>query len=199
MPRSPRPPIPLLGLVVLLSIPGDAGAQAAPLVVEVRTGGSVPVTPFASGTRVGEGAGAGLSFGMDLALSGSGRRTLYLGFSQHRFPCENAGCPSGGRYVATGFQGGYRINLVTRGSVIPWVRGGVVTTRVESPGAPGSPEGLSRLGVGGEVGAGVYIGTSRAIAFNPGIRWVGVNSELPGGSLLRLRYVVADLALALAF
>jgi hypothetical protein len=122
-----------------------------------------------------------------------------VGFSQHRFPCEDAGCRSGGRYVATGFQGGYRINLVTRGSVIPWVRAGVVTARVESPGVPGSAEGVSRLGVGGEIGVGVYVGTSRAIAFNPGVRWVGVNSELPGRSLLRLRYVVADVSLALAF
>lgn len=199
MPRSARPPIPLLGLLALLSIPCDVAAQAAPLVIEVRVGGAVPASPFASGTRVGEGAGAGVSFGVDLAFSGSGRRTLYLGFGQHRFPCQDAGCRSGGRYVATGFQGGYRINLVTRGSVIPWLRGGVVTTRVESPGVPGSSDGVSRLGVGGEVGAGVYIGTSRAIAFNPGVRWVGVNSELPGGSLLRLRYVVADLAVALAF
>ncbi len=199
MPRSAWPQIFSLGLALLLTVPRDGHAQAAPLVIEVRVGATAPVTPFASGSRVGEGASPGVSFGVDLAFSGSGRRTFYAGFSQHRFPCGDAGCPAGGRYVATGFQSGFRFNLSTRGSVIPWLRAGVITTRVESPGVPGSVDGVSALGVGGEVGAGVYIGVFRVIAFNPGLRVAAVNSELPGRSLLRLRYAVADFAFALAF
>jgi hypothetical protein len=94
---------------------------------------------------------------------------------------------------------GLQINLVTRGSIVPWVRFGGLTTRVESPGLPGSPEGVSSLGWGGEVGLGLYVGATRPVALNPGIRLVAVNTELPGGSLMRMRYIAADLGLALAF
>jgi hypothetical protein len=132
-------------------------------------------------------------------MSGQGRRTLYAGFSQHRFACEDAGCSPGSPYVATGVDGGFQVNVLTRGAIIPWVRLGALTTRVETGGLPGSPEGVSRLGWGGEVGAGVYLGAFRYMALNPGIRMVAVNTELPGGALLRMRYVVVDVGLALAF
>lgn len=174
-------------------------AQAAPLVVEVRAGASIPFGDFANGSRVGEGVASGPSFGVRLAMSGSGRRTLYGGFSQHRFACEDAGCPAGGDFVATGVDAGLQVNLVTRGSVLPWIRLGGLTTRVESPGMPGSPEGVSSLGWGGEVGLGVYLGATSSVALNPGIRVVAVNTELPEGSVIHMRYVVADLGLALAF
>jgi hypothetical protein len=167
--------------------------------VEVRTGASIPVGDFASGARVGEGVDSGPSFGVRLAMSGSGRRTLFGGFSQHRFACEDAGCPAGGDFVATGVDAGMQVNLVTSGSVVPWLRFGGLTTRVESPGMPGSPEGVSSLGWGGEVGFGVYLGAASSVALNPGIRMVAVNTELPGGSVMKMRYVVADLGLALAF
>lgn len=183
----------------LVAAPQALRAQAAPLVVEVRFGGSAPVSKLSDGSRVGEGAGAGASFGVDLAFSGSSRRTFYLGFDQHRFTCADAGCPEGGRYVATGFDAGFRLNMRTTGTVIPWLRAGAITTRVESPGVPGSPEGVSDLGFGGEVGLGVYVGAWRPVALNPGVRLVAVNTTLPGGSLLRLRYAVVDLGLALAF
>ncbi len=180
-------------------VPEAIHAQAAPLVVEVRVGASIPVPEFSSGSRVGEGVASGPSFGVRLAMSGSGRRTLYGGFSQHRFACDDAGCPTGGDFVATGVDAGLQINLVTRGSIVPWVRFGGLTTRVESPGLPGSPEGVSSLGWGGEVGLGLYVGATRPVALNPGIRLVAVNTELPGGSLMRMRYIAADLGLALAF
>jgi hypothetical protein len=174
-------------------------AQAAPLVVEVRAGASIPFGDFASGSQVGEGVAPGPSFGVRLAMSGSGRRTLFGGFSQHRFACEDAGCRAGSDFVATGVDAGLQVNLVTRGSVVPWLRFGGLTTRVESPGLAGSPEGVSSLGWGGEVGLGVYLGATSSVALNPGIRVVAVNTELPEGSVIHMRYVVADLGLALAF
>jgi hypothetical protein len=180
-------------------VPDAIHAQAAPLVVEVRAGASIPFHEFSSGSRVGEGVASGPSFGVRIAMSGSGRRTLYGGFSQHRFPCEDAGCPTGSDFVATGVDAGIQVNLVTRGSIVPWLRLGGLTTRVESPGLSGSPEGVSSLGWGGEVGLGVYLGATSPVALNPGIRMVAVNTELPGGSLIRMRYIAADLGLALAF
>ena len=174
-------------------------AQASPLVVEVRAGASVPFGEFSSGSRIGEGVSSGPSFGVRLAASGSTRRTLYGGFSQHRFGCEDAGCPEGSEFVATGLDAGLQVNLATRGSIVPWVRFGALTTRVESPGLPEGPEGVSRLGWGGEIGLGLYLGATSPVALNPGIRMVAVNTELPGGSLLRMRFIAADIGLALAF
>lgn len=190
--------IPIVATVGLLG-PATAQAQAAPLVVEIRTGASIPVGSFAGGSGIGEGVGSGFSMGLDFAMSGSGRRTWYAGFSQHRFACVDAGCPHGGHDVATTLDAGVRVSLLTRGSVIPWIRLGGITTRVESPGVPGSPQGVSRRGYGGEAGLGVYAGAWSALAFNPGVRFQAVNTELPGGPVLRMRFVVVDLGFSLAF
>ncbi len=137
--------------------------------------------------------------GIDFAFSGQGRRAFYVGFSQHRFGCRDAGCPSDAKYVATGFNAGFRFDLLTRGEVIPWIRVGAVTTRLETDPFPGYDGGVSDLGIGGEVGLGLFVGMWNPVALNPGIRLSAVNTELPGGSLLRMRYLVADLSIALSF
>ncbi len=179
--------------------PGILPAQAAPLVVEVRGGAAVPVSSLASGTAPGEGVTAGASFGVDFALSGQGRRTIYAGFSQHRFACFDAGCPAGGRYVATSLDLGFRLSVITHGPVIPWVRLGGTTMLVETPVLPDGPAGVSDRGYGGEVGMGVYVGAWSSIALNPGVRFTTASTRLPGGDDLTLRFVVADLGLSLAF
>ena len=190
---------PSLLFLCSLAAPSVLQEQASPLVLEIHGGASVPVSSFADGARVGEGTAAAGSFGLDLAFSGSGWRTLYVGFSQHRFGCQDAGCSAGTNYIATGFDVGLRFNLWSTGPVAPWIRLGAVTTRVEVPSFANIEEGVSALGLGGEVGIGLYIGTSSPIALVPGIRATAVNTKLPGGSLLHMRYVVADLALALSF
>ncbi len=195
---SPIRPV-LCTIALALSVARGGAAQESPLVVEAHGGGAIPVGSFAHGDRVGEGTSAGPSFGVDLALPGGGRVAPYVGFSQHRFGCEDAGCGPGGRYVATGFQGGIRIVPMPGRSVLPWVRLGAVTTHVETDALGGANAGVSDLGVGGEVGVGVHVGGGSQLALNPGMRFVAVNTKLPGGSTLRLRYLVADLALVLAF
>ncbi len=132
---------------VIAFLPTPAAAQAAPLVVEVRSGASVPVADLAGGTDPGEGVSTGASFGVDFAVSGHGRRTLYAGFSQHRFACADAGCEAGGHFVATTLDLGFRFSLVTRGPVIPWVRLGGVTLRVETPELPREPGRRERPGI----------------------------------------------------
>lgn len=179
--------------------PSEAAGQAAPLTVDIRGGVALPVGSFADGDALGEGATQGASVGFDLAFSGSGRRTFYVGFSQHRFLCGDAGCVGTGRYVATGFNAGFRFALITRGSFIPWIRLGAVTSQLESPGVGMSPEGVGGVGVGGEAGLGVYLGAWSSVALNPGVRLTRVVAKLPGGSSLQMRYVVADLGFSLAF
>jgi hypothetical protein len=184
--------------LTVLPLSGAAG-QAAPLVVETRGGVALPVGSFADGDALGEGTSQGPSMGVELAFSGSGRRTFYVGFSQHRFVCRDAGCRASGRYVATGFNTGFRFGLVSRGRFIPWIRLGAVTSQVESPGVGSSPDGVGHVGYGGEAGVGVYLGAWSSVALNPGVRLTRVVAKLPGGRRLSMRYVVADLGFSLAF
>ena len=192
------PPFASAALAVFLAA-SALDAQAAPLVLEARGGAAMPIGSFDDGVRPGEGVGTDTSFGLGFALSGSGRRTITAGFSQHRFGCRDAGCRIGGTYVATGVDVGLRLNLATTGDVIPWVRVAGLTTRVELDDHPEWPDGVSELGFGGEAGVGVYIGMVQQIALNPGVRFAAVNTELPGGGLLRMRFLVADLGVAVAF
>jgi hypothetical protein len=190
----------LRGVVAVLAFaPAPAAAQTAPLVVEVRGGASVPVADLAGGTDPGEGVDAGASFGVDFAVSGQGRRTVYAGFSQHRFGCGEAGCGAGGAYVATTLDLGFRVNLLARGAVVPWVRVGGLTLRMETPALPDSPGGVTDRGYGAEVGAGLHIAAWDALAFSPEVRFTAVGTRLPGGDDLAMRFLVADLGLSLAF
>jgi hypothetical protein len=174
-------------------------AQDSPLVVEARGGAGVPVASFASGAGPGEGAGPGASFGVDIGLAGGGRWTPYVGFSQQRFGCEDAGCPSDGVYVATGFRAGLRFIPLPHAGLLPWVGLGAVTTHVEAADLGAANVGASDLGVGGEVGVGLHIGGARAVGVSPALRLAAVDTRLPDGTLLRMRYWVADLALVLTF
>lgn len=195
----------VLGILTLASLaaattsPRPLDAQSSPLVVEVRGGVSSAVGHFRSGTRVGEGARSGASLSVDFILSGKGRRSTYVGFTQSRFACTQAGCRSGHPFVATGLNGGFRWGLCTHCSVSPWLQLGALTTRVESDSVTGSPSGVSKLAFGGEAGFGVYLGAWRSVALDPGIRFVAVNTRLPGDHLLRMRYAILDLGLVLAF
>lgn len=183
-----------------LALPGGhASAQDSPVLVEARGGAAIPIGDFANGTDPGEGATAGASFGVDIAVAGGGRWTPYVGFSQHRFGCEEAGCVADGEYVATGFHAGVRFVPMPDWTVLPWLGGGVVTSHVEAADLGPANAGLSDLGVGGEVAAGVHIGSASRIALSPAVRWVIVSARLPSGTDLGMRYLVADLGIALSF
>lgn len=199
MPRIARLPSAFGILVLAAGLPLAAAAQDASLAVEALGGGSFPVASFRSGTAPGEGTEAGASFGVLLTMAGAGRRTTYFGFSQHRFGCSAAGCPQDGSYIATGLDAGLRFNILNRGSILPWVGLGGLTTRVELPGFDGGDPGVSSLGFGGEASAGVYIGAGRAVAVNPQVRFATLGVDLPGDQRLTLRYVVAAVSLVLAF
>jgi hypothetical protein len=176
-----------------------ASAQDRPLLLEGHGGIAVPVGSFAESSALGRGATAGPTLSVLFAVPGDGRRTLYAGFSQSRFGCEDAGCSPDGRFVATGFNVGLRFALLPGRMAMPWIRIGAITTRVETDDLPAPDAGVSDLGVGGEAGAGVYIGGDGPVAVNPAVTFSVVNSTLPGGSTLGLRYLTAQLGIVVAF
>lgn len=184
------------GLAVACS---HVSAQDSALLVEARGGVAIPVRDFADGMDPGEGATTGASFGVDFALAGGGHLTPYIGFSQHRFGCEEAGCVADGAYVATGFHAGMRFVPMPDWPVLPWLGGGVMTTHVEAEDLGSANDGLSDLGVGGEVVLGLHIGSGSRIAVSPSVRWVTVSAQLPSGIDLQMRYLVADVGVALSF
>ena len=174
-------------------------AQDRPLLLEIHGGAAVPMGTFADGAASGEGATPGPALSVLFAAPSGGWRTLYLGFSQNRFGCEDAGCDAAGRLVATGFNAGIRIAPVPGHLVMPWVRLGAITTRVETGDLPAPDAGVSELGFGGEVGGGIYVGGDRPFAVNPSVTLSMVDTTLPGGASLRLRYLTAHLGIVFAF
>lgn len=189
----------LAAVTVAAFLPTPATGQGAPLTVESRIGAAVPLSTFANGTDVGEGTTTGAVFGVELALSTHGRRTWYAGFSQARYGCRDAGCPAGDDYVVTGVNAGVRLTLLQGHRALPWVGLGVTTVQVESPGVTGSPAGVSDLGFGGEVAAGLYLRAGRWVAFTPAVRLSQTRTDLPGGHQVRIRSLAADLGVVLVF
>lgn len=195
----------IVAVAVILSVLGVApsSAQDATPFFEVQGGAAFPTGDFRDGSDPGEGTSAGPSLQVVFAVPSAGWRTLYVGFSQHRFACEAAGCDAEGRYVATGFNAGLRI-VPVQGTVTPWIRVGGITTRVETRDLAattrGTPyAGVSDLGFGGEAGLGLMVRLGPSMAWSASGLVSTVASRLPGGETLDLRYVTAHTGITLVF
>jgi hypothetical protein len=172
--------------------------QDTPLLLDVDGGMVIPVGAFADGSGPGEGTEAGPALELGFTLPRSDRFAIQLGFHQHRFGCEPAGCAADGEYVATGFDLGLRFSLLTGHRVFPWISAGGVTTRVETDALPAPDAGVSKLGWGVKAGAGLYIGLGW-VAVHPKVSFGTVESELPGGGTMGLRWVAATLGVSFPF
>jgi hypothetical protein len=125
----------------------------------------------------------------------------YLGFSQHRFGCDETVCPGGKEWASTGFDVAFRIVLGGRRPLRPWIQGGLHTHRVEGRVLEGG--GVRTLhsdqGGGYEVGGGVLIKVGNRTSLSPGVR-VGLgNVPFPDRGNMSLRFLVFDLGLVLGF
>lgn len=187
-----------LGLLAITA-PAPIAAQDSPLILELRGGMASPMGTFRDGTTVGDGAEPGPSLSVLFGVRRSRRQMIYLGFSQHRFDCEAIGCPSDTPLVATGFNVGLRVALLPGRTIGPWLRAGLVTMRVETDGLPAPNAGVSSLGLGAEAGAGLHIRLGSVLAFTPAVAYSALNSKLPGGTDLGLRYLTTQFGLALSF
>ena len=188
----------VLGLLAL-GAPAPVAAQDSPLILELRGGMAVPLGSFRDGTAIGEGSEPGPSLSVLYGVRRSRRQMIYLGFSPHRFDCEPIGCPSDTPLVATGFNVGMRVALLPGRTIGPWLRAGLVTMRVETDGLPDPDAGVSSLGLGAEAGAGLHIRLGSVLAFTPAVAYSALNSKLPGGTDLGLRYLTTQFGVALSF
>lgn len=177
----------------------EATGQDAGLLADATGGVAVPLADFRSGEGPGEGASTGASLAVLFAWPSAGRHTIYVGFSQHRFGCEAAGCDPDGRYVATGFNAGLRFALMRGHRAVPWIRLGAITTRVETGDLPPPDAGVSELGFGGEGGLGFSVQLGRSFAWSSSVLVSTVSSTLPGGDDLELRYLTAHTGISLIF
>ena len=184
---------------LFLALPLAVSAQVSPLQVEVNFGVGVPVQEF-SGPGGFEGeAGEGTTLGVHFALSTRSYLTWYVGFSQHRFGCTDAGCLAVDDLVTTSWDLGARVNLLS-GPVIPWVSVGVVSHLAEFDEASvPTVRRESERGWGFEGGAGLMITVAPRIAINPGIRYSKVTTGLDGSRDLEMRFLSIDLGFVLGF
>lgn len=191
-------------LAVLIPHPLRPGAEAqiAPLTYELRAGAAVPVQSFADpGASWAGEAGGGASFGMDFAYTFASYAAAYAGFSQHRFGCTAAACGRESDLVATGFDLGGRFILGT-GRVIPLIRAGMVTYRVEGRvpnGQEGASPAVSRRAYGVEAGLGLSIRLNRRFVLVPGLRYLRMRPRFRGAGALPIRSLIADVGMLIGF
>ena len=190
----------LLAVLLALSIPTAASAQLSPLLVEVRGGAALPSGDFLDGATGWDGsAGEAPSFGAGFTLIWSGRWAWHLGFGQDRFTCPDETCADGDELVATGFDAGLRVLLLSSdGRIVPWIGGGGLSYRAERH-RTDSPSTVTRRGWGWEAGGGIYLVLSERIYLNPSARFRALDLDRDGSGEVRLRAVVVDVGLVLAF
>lgn len=192
---------------LVAGIVAPAVAQDAPLILEIHGGAAIPFGDLAEGAEAGTGTDTGPTLAVRFAFPGGGWRTLYVGFSQHRFECHAEGCVPDDiyrdRYVATGFNVGLRVVPVRSHRVTPWIGVGAITTHVETRAASVIPEnidrGVSDLGFGLEGGAGLSVHLGGSFAWSAAGLASWVDSTLPNGSTLPLRFVSVQTGITLLF
>lgn len=192
----------LLAVVALLAFREPAAGQTAPFTYELRFGGTVPVEGMADAEEGWAGdVGTGVSFGMGFAYTVVSYAAVSVGFSQHRFGCRPSGCGRGTDLVATGLDLGTRF-ILGSGRVVPLVRAGVLSYRIEGRAPDGDGESRavdSHRNVGMEAGVALSVRLSPDIVLTPGVRYLRWTSDFGAVGELPVRSVVADIGFVLGF
>ncbi len=181
--------------------PGSVAGQEGPYAFQIRGGRTLPVAAFRDNARGWEEeSGAGPSLGMGFTFPLYRFVGGYLGFSQHRFACDEDVCPKGKPWISTGFDVALRVVLGETG-VRPWIQGGLHTPRIEGK-VPkeGRAQRLTSNGGGGyEVGGGILVKVGDRMSLSPGIRYGSAGAPFSVQPTMELRYLVLDLGLVVGF
>ncbi len=190
----------LLGLGLGVSSTTVEG-QEGPYAFQIRGGYTLPVAAFRDAARGWEGeTGGGPSLGMGFTFPLFHVVGGYLGFSQHRFSCDEDVCQEGKAWVSTGFDIALRVVLGDR-RVRPWIQGGLHTPRIEGRLLDeGQVQKLtSNGGTGFEVGGGVLVKVGERMSLSPGVRYGAGEVPFSVQPTIQLRYLVLDLGLVVGF
>jgi len=185
----------------LVLAPTPALTQEGSFAFQIRGGSAIPVLGFRSQNQGWEGeTGQGASLSMGFTLPLLGPLGGYLGFSQHRFGCDETVCPGGRDWVSTGFDVALRLLLGFEG-VRPWLQAGLHTQRMEGRLLAGQGvESLSSQGGSGfEAGGGVLVQVGERMSVSPGLRYGKGNVPFSSRPSLRPRYLVLDMGLVVGF
>ncbi len=180
---------------------GQAAGQEGRFAFQIRGGETVPLEGFRDDARGWEqSAGRGPSFGMGFTFPFRRFVDGYLGFSQHRFGCDEDVCQEGQEWVSTGFDLALRIVMGDR-RLRPWIQGGLHTPRIEGRIAQeGGARGLtSSGGVGYEFGGGLLVKVGERMSLSPGLRYGSAEVPFQVQPTMELRYLVVDLGLVVGF
>ena len=191
----------LLTATLAAARPPALAAQISPLSAEGRGGASLPIGDFRTGPDQGGTLRGAPTFGVHFVYRGPSGWGPYVGFSQHRFGCRRDGCPAGAdgarEYVDTNWDLGMQRTL---GKYL-WLRAGFLFGRLERDfDVAGRPaRRVSSLSAGAEGGAGFHFPIQSRIWIGPGVRWGWLNTRFPDHGLVRMRWLAADVGMALGF
>jgi hypothetical protein len=196
----------LLGLIAAAALAHPLRAQDYPrLVVEGRGGLAFPLGDFRSGSDASLPMERAPALALHFVYRGLTGWGAQLGFSQLRFDCSASGCPDG-KDVMTAWDIGAQRTFGAQGPV--WLRTGLLFGRLERelalPGASaGQPSQLTRevslLSLGAEAGGGVRIPIRGRLSLTPGARYGWLNTKFANHPVVRMRWLAADLGIALGF
>jgi len=181
--------------------PATAEGQEGPYAFQLRGGYTIPVAAFRDAARGWEEeAGGGPSLGMGFTFPIHRVIGGYLGFSQHRFGCDEDVCQEGKAWVSTGFDIALRVVLGDR-KVRPWIQGGLHTPRIEGrvPNEGRAQKLTSSGGTGFEVGGGILVKVGERMSLSPGVRYGAAEVPFSVQPTIQLRYLVLDLGLVVGF
>lgn len=138
--------------------------------------------------------GMGFTFPLYRSLGG------YLGFSQHRFGCDEDVCPQGEKWITTGFDVAFRV-VLGGPSIRQWFQAGIHTNRIEGMVFDGGGvRSVHSEGAGGyEIGGGILVEVGERMSLAPGIRYGLSDVPFSTRPSMGLRYLVVDVGLVLGF
>lgn len=159
---------------------GDVAAQTHRLSLEGRIGAAIP-----TGDLSDADAGVGLALAAEAMYSFSPILTGYIGLSRDAFSCDDDDfC---GDATSSGLQGGLKFLLAREGSMLPWVRLGLIGQSLDLG------EIDSDLSLGFEAGGGIDIDVSPRFAVVPGIHYRAYSPDFDGEGDIDVRYFVLSL------